>query len=311
MGRQPEYHATVLRAEAIEALVQDPDGFYVDCTFGRGGHSAEILSKLSSKGRLLAIDKDPEASAWADQHFAQDKRFTFERGSFENLVLMVEGQHRSAQVSGVLLDLGVSSPQLDNPARGFSFLRDGRLDMRLDPQCGQSAAQWLAVASTDDLTRVLRDYGEEKHARRMARALVAARDESAITTTSQLADIIAAANPSWEKHKHPATRAFQAIRIFINRELEVLQQLLGSVLDVLAVGGRLVVISFHSLEDRIVKRYIRGHERPMLPKGLPLRDSEITRRMQAVGKATRASGQEVAENPRARSAVMRVAEKLA
>ena len=310
MGLQPESHTTVLRAEAVAALVQNPDGFYVDGTFGRGGHSAEILKRLSSKGRLLAIDKDPEACAWANQYFVSDERFVIERGCFEDLALIVERHLGAGRVSGVLLDLGVSSPQLDDSSRGFSFLRDGPLDMRMDPDRGQSAAHWLAVASIDEVTRVLRDYGEEKHARRMARAIVAARDEAPITRTGQLASIITEANPSWEKHKHPATRAFQAIRIFINRELEEIHQLLDSVLDVLAVGGLLVVISFHSLEDRIIKRFIRGHERPVVPKGLPIRDSEIVRRMRSVGKVIKASEQEIAANPRARSAVMRVAEKL-
>lgn len=310
MGLQPESHTTVLRAEAVEALVCDPDGFYVDGTFGRGGHSAAILAKLSSKGRLLAIDKDPEACAWAEQYFVEDARFAIARGGFEDLALMVERHYGSVQVSGVLLDLGVSSPQLDDPDRGFSFLRDGPLDMRMDPDRGQSAEQWLAVAPVDEITRVLRDYGEEKHARRMARAIVGARVESPITRTTQLAKIIAEANPSWEKHKHPATRAFQAIRIFINRELDEIHELLDSVLDVLVVGGRLVVISFHSLEDRIIKRFIRGHERPAVPKGLPIRDSEIVRRMRSVGKAIKAGEQEITANPRARSAVMRVAEKL-
>ena len=310
VGIESTDHTTVLRTEAVTALVQKADGFYVDGTFGRGGHSSEILSRLSSEGRLLAIDKDPEACEWARLNFAADERFIIERGSFEDLLLMVERYGHVGKVAGVLLDLGVSSPQLDDPGRGFSFLRDGPLDMRMDPDRGQSAEQWLAVASAGEITRVLRDYGEEKHARRMARAVVVARNEAPITRTGQLANIIAAANPSWEKHKHPATRAFQAIRIFINRELEEIHQLLDSVLDVLAVGGRLVVISFHSLEDRIIKRFIRGHERPVVPKGLPIRDSEIERRMRSVGKAVKAGEQEVTANPRARSAVMRVAEKL-
>ncbi len=310
MSLHLESHATVLRAEAVAALVQNPDGFYVDGTFGRGGHSAEILKRLSSKGRLLAIDKDPQACAWANQYFVADERFVIERGCFEDIALMVERHLGSGRVSGVLVDLGVSSPQLDDPDRGFSFLRDGPLDMRMDPDRGQSAEQWLALAGIDEITRVLRDYGEEKYARRMARAIVVARGDTAITRTVQLANIIAEANPSWEKHKHPATRAFQAIRIFINRELEEVQSLLDSILDVLAVGGRLVVISFHSLEDRIIKRFIRGHERPAVPKGLPVRDSEIVRRVRSVGKAIKPGEQEITANPRARSAVMRVAEKL-
>ena len=311
MGIKPEHHATVLRAEAIAALIRDPDGFYVDGTFGRGGHSTEILTRLSDKGRLLAIDKDPDACAWAHLHFGQDKRCVIEHGSFGDIAMLVERHQHLGRVSAVLVDLGTSSPQLDDPRRGFSFLRDGDLDMRMNPEQGLSAAQWLSAASEDEITQVLRDFGEEKHARRMARYIIAARGESPITRTVQLANIIAKANPSWEKHKHPATRAFQAIRIFINQELQELQRLLDSVLDVLAVGGRLVVISFHSLEDRIVKRFIRSHEHPVMPKGLPVRDSEIVRRMRSVGKAIKASEQEVQANPRARSAVMRVAEKLA
>ena len=311
MGLQPESHTTVLREEAVTALLQDPDGFYVDGTFGRGGHSSEILTRLSSTGALLAIDKDPEACSWARQHFTNDDRFAIEQGSFGEMKSMVERHHPGGNVTGVLVDLGVSSPQLDDPKRGFSFLRDGPLDMRMDPNRGQSAAQWLAAARVEDIARVFKDYGEEKFSRRIARAIVSARESTAITRTGQLADIVAEAHPAWERHKHPATRVFQAIRIFINRELEDIRVLLDNVLDVLGVGGRLVVISFHSLEDRMIKRFIRGHERPSLPKGLPLRDSELPRRMRSIGKAMKASEAEVLANPRARSAVMRVAEKLA
>lgn len=306
-----DVHATVLRDEAVQALITDVDGFYVDGTFGRGGHTAEILRRLSPAGRLLAIDKDPEACAQAQLQFADDERFTVVRGSFAQLREIIAQQQCLGSVLGILLDLGVSSPQLDDAQRGFSFLRDGPLDMRMDPDSGESAAQWLARAAEGEIARVLRDYGEEKYARRMARAVITARAAGPITRTAQLAEIIAAANPAWENHKHPATRAFQAIRIFINRELDDLQLLLADVLDLLAVGGRLVVISFHSLEDRIIKRFVRGHERPVLPKGLPLRDSEITRRLRSVGRAIKASKAEIDSNPRARSAVMRVAEKLA
>ncbi|WP_461481580.1 16S rRNA (cytosine(1402)-N(4))-methyltransferase RsmH [Porticoccus sp.] len=311
MSAQVE-HATVLLDEAVAALVTDPDGFYVDGTFGRGGHSSLILSGLSPKGRLMAVDKDPAACAVAESLFADEPRFEMVRGSFAELAEMVVERGLQGKVQGVLLDLGVSSPQLDDAARGFSFLRDGPLDMRMDPDSGISAAEWLAVAGEDEITQVLREYGEERFARRMARAIVAARAETPITRTAQLAAIVSEANPSWEKGKHPATRAFQGIRIFINRELGDLEQVLASVLDVLAVGGRLVVISFHSLEDRIVKRFIRDQEKGKpLPKGLPVMEKDIVRPMRSVGKASKPGAAEVAANPRARSAVMRVAEKVA
>lgn len=310
MGLQTDSHITVMQAEAVAALCQSDSGFYIDGTFGRGGHSAEILSKLSHQGKLLALDKDPAACEWARQHFADDHRFVIEQCSFGDLRTIVEQRQALGGVAGVLLDLGVSSPQLDNPDRGFSFLHDGPLDMRMNSDSGQSAADWLAIAAEEEIALVLKKYGEEKYARRMARAIISARQDSAITRTGQLAEIVAAANPSWERHKHPATRAFQAIRIFINSELEDLQNLLAGVLDVLTVGGRLVVISFHSLEDRIVKRFIRGHSTSSLPKGLPIRDNEIVRRIRPVGRSIKPGEEEVGVNPRARSAVMRVAEKL-
>jgi len=305
-------HATVLLNEAVEALVTDVDGFYVDGTFGRGGHSAALLARLSERGRLLAIDKDPEALAAGRRRFGDDPRFEIVQASFAEVADLVTGRDRVGAVSGLLLDLGVSSPQLDDPERGFSFLRDGPLDMRMNPASGQSAAQWLASAEREEIARVLKDYGEEKFAWRMAGAIVRGRQQMPITRTAQLAEIIAAANPAWEKGKHPATRAFQAIRIYINQELDDLQRLLAAVVDLLAVGGRLVVISFHSLEDRIVKRFIREQVRgPAIPRGLPIRDVEVQRRLRAVGKAVRAGEAEVATNVRARSAVMRVAEKVA
>lgn len=310
MSAQVE-HTTVLLDEAVAALVTDPDGFYVDGTFGRGGHATRVLAALSERGRLMAIDKDPVACRVAGEKFAEDHRFQIVRGSFAQLAEMVSTQHRLGEVQGVLLDLGVSSPQLDDASRGFSFLRDGPLDMRMDPDAGISAADWLATAEEQEITRVLRDYGEERFARRMARAIIAARNEQPITRTAKLAAIVAEANPSWEKGKHPATRAFQGIRIFINRELEDLELALASILDVLAVGGRLVVISFHSLEDRIVKRFIREKERGKpLPKGLPIMEKDIVRRMRSLGKASKPGAAEVAANLRSRSAVMRVAEKL-
>lgn len=307
----PLDHTTVLLDRPVAALVTDPDGYYVDGTFGRGGHSGVLLAHLSARGGLLAIDKDPEACAMGRDRFGSDSRFEMVQGSFAQLVDMITARHRLGRVNGVLLDLGVSSPQLDEAERGFSFLRDGPLDMRMDPTSGISAAEWLATASEEAITLVLRTYGEEKYARRMARAVVAARVAVPITRTLQLADIIAAANPAWEKGKHPATRAFQAIRIFINRELEDLSTVLDGILEVLAVGGRLAVISFHSLEDRLVKRFMRAQEHPKVPRGLPVRERDIPRRMRVLGRAGRPAAEEVAVNPRARSAVFRVAEKTA
>ncbi len=303
-------HRTVLLQEAVTALVTDRDGFYIDGTFGRGGHSAAILKLLSPRGRLLAVDKDPEACAVGEERFAGDRRFEMVHGSFAELAERLAQRGQTGTVAGVLLDLGVSSPQLDDARRGFSFSKDGPLDMRMNSAAGISAAQWLATAAEQDIAQVLKEYGEEKYARRMARAIVAARGQKAITTTGALAHIISTANPAWEKGKHPATRAFQGIRIFINRELEDLQVFLGQVLDLLRLGGRLVVISFHSLEDRIVKRFIRDHERPVLPRGVPVLERDIPRRMRSVGRAVRPAPAEVDDNPRARSAVMRVAEKL-
>ncbi|MFA5679412.1 MAG: 16S rRNA (cytosine(1402)-N(4))-methyltransferase RsmH [Pseudomonas sp.] len=305
-------HRTVLRNEAVEGLVMDPDGFYIDGTFGRGGHSGAILARLSPNGRLLAIDKDPEAEREAAQGFAGDPRFEFVRGSFRDIARLCAERGRSGQVAGVLLDLGVSSPQLDDARRGFSFMQDGPLDMRMDPDSGISAADWLAQADQKDIASVLWEFGEEKFSRRMAAAIVAARSREPIVRTAQLAAIVAAANPAWEKGKHPATRAFQAIRIHVNRELGDLQDLLAGVVDVLAIQGRLVVISFHSLEDRMVKRFIREQQQgPKIPRGLPVRDVDIRRPLRAVGKAVRPDAQECEANIRARSAVMRIAEKVA
>ncbi len=305
-------HETVLLAEAVAALVTKPDGFYVDGTFGRGGHSQAVLSTLSADGRLMAIDKDPSACAQARALFADEPRFEIVHGSFATLSEWVSACEQSGKVQGVLLDLGVSSPQLDEAERGFSFLRDGSLDMRMNPDVGESAAEWLARAEEQEIARVLKEFGEERFARRMAKAIVEARQQQPITSTVQLADIVAAANPAWEKGKHPATRAFQAIRIYINRELEDLQQVLQAALEVLAIGGRLVVISFHSLEDRIVKRFMREQSRGKpIPRGLPVMEKDVVRPMKIVGKAVKPGHDEVDRNPRARSAIMRVAERVA
>ena len=303
-------HRTVLLQEAVNALVTRPGGCYVDGTFGRGGHSRYLLERLDDDARLLAVDKDPQAAAEAARLAAEEPRFAFYHGSFAQLPQQLRRMGIDA-VDGILLDLGVSSPQLDDGERGFSFTRDGPLDMRMDTSRGETAAQWLSHASPDDITAVLREYGEERFARRIAAAIVAARQEAPIASTGRLAAVVSAANPQWEKHKHPATRAFQAIRIKVNRELDDLRELLAGALDMLRVGGRLVVISFHSLEDRMVKRYMRDMARgEQFPAALPVPDSALHRRMRLIGKAVRARPQEVADNVRARSAIMRVAEKI-
>ena len=303
-------HQTVLLREAVEALVTSPAGFYVDGTFGRGGHSRYLLQQLSADGRVLGVDKDTAAQAAARELAATEPRFEFFHGSFAELPGQLRRMGVDA-VDGILLDLGVSSPQLDDGERGFSFLQDGPLDMRMDTTRGETAAQWLSHAGVDEIARVLKEYGEERFSRRIAAAIVAARTEQPIVSTGRLAQVVSEANPKWEKHKHPATRAFQAIRIKVNSELEDLQELLAGALDMLRVGGRLVVISFHSLEDRLVKRYMRDMARgEQFPMGVPVLDSALNRRMRLVGKAVRASDEEVAGNVRSRSAIMRVAEKI-
>jgi 16S rRNA (cytosine1402-N4)-methyltransferase len=300
-------HRPVLLEEAIAALMVSVDGTYVDGTFGRGGHATRILESLSPQGSLLALDQDPEAAAVAELICANDSRMRFRSTNFRALADCAA----PGSVQGVLLDLGVSSPQLDNPARGFSFSHDGPLDMRMDPGGGQSAADWLANVEEAELARVLKELGEERFARRIARAIVNARREGPIQRTAHLAEIISAANPKWEPNKHPATRSFQAIRLHINSELESLQDALSAALSVLAKGGRLVVISFHSLEDRIVKRFIRNASRGrQLPPGVPISFEEQQVSLKPIGKAVMPSPTEVAANPRARSAVMRIAERI-
>nr|WP_255771544.1 16S rRNA (cytosine(1402)-N(4))-methyltransferase RsmH [Microbulbifer guangxiensis] len=302
-------HRSVLLREAVDALVIDPGGFYIDGTFGRGGHSAAILERLSASGRLLAIDKDPEAVAYGNERFAGDPRLSIWHGSFADMDRAAADE--AGRVTGILLDLGVSSPQLDQAQRGFSFMQDGPLDMRMDTTHGISAAEWVNTESEAELARVFREYGEERFARRMAAAIVRRRAERPFERTLDLAEVVKEANPAWEKGKHPATRVFQAIRIHVNGELEDLHRALDKSIDLLAPGGRLVVISFHSLEDRMVKRFIRDKERgPTLPRGLPVMDSQITKTLRSVGKAVKAEAEELGENVRSRSAVMRVAEKL-
>ncbi|MGB2360162.1 MAG: 16S rRNA (cytosine(1402)-N(4))-methyltransferase RsmH [Porticoccaceae bacterium] len=305
-------HTTVLLHEAVDALVSEPGGFYVDGTFGRGGHTAELLSRLSGQGSVLAIDKDPQAIASGEERFAGDDRLQLFHGSFADLQNVTAEMGKSGEVSGVLLDLGVSSPQLDQAERGFSFMRDGPLDMRMDTSRGLSAAEWIADANEQEIARVIKDYGEERFARRMASAVVRERAIKPITGTVQLASILAEAHPAWERGRHPATKAFQGIRIFINRELDDLEDLLSQVIDTLKVGGRLVIISFHSLEDRRVKRFIRDQEQGIkLPKNLPVRDVDRGVRLVKVGKAIKPANSEVDGNVRSRSAVMRVAERVA
>lgn len=304
-------HDTVLLHEAVDALVGNPAGVYVDGTFGRGGHSREILERLNPQGRLLACDKDEAAEREALELAQEDSRVTFYRGSFANLASVLT-DHGLPAVDGILLDLGVSSPQIDQAERGFSFQKDGPLDMRMDRSRGESAADWLAVTSEQELIDVLRNYGEERYARRIAAAIIRERDERPLTGTAQLANVVSAAHPRWEKHRHPATRAFQAIRIRVNRELDDLSDLLNSALSTLAIGGRLVVISFHSLEDRLVKRYLRDMTRgPQIPRGIPVREVDTVKNMRLLGKAMRASESEVSANPRSRSAIMRCAERTA
>lgn len=306
-------HKSVLLDEAVELLVHDADGIYMDGTFGRGGHSGLILKHLSPAGKLQAFDKDPLAIAQAQIMSAQDPRLSIAQTSFAHIDKVAQQHDCFGQVQGVLLDLGVSSPQIDDATRGFSFQHDGPLDMRMNPDEGESAAQWLARASAEEIADVLYHYGEERFSRRMAKAVVEYRKEQPITTTKQLANIIALANPKWEKGKNPATRAFQGIRIHINQELKDLEKGLDAALEALAPGGRLVVISFHSLEDRIVKRFMREHAKgdSHIPRGLPVTQDQLKRRLNLLTKAKKPTPIEIDINPRSRSAVMRVAEKIA
>lgn len=302
-------HVSVLLQEAIDALAVSPQGVYLDCTFGRGGHSRAILERLGTAGRLLAFDRDADAVSSAEaEALRRDDRFVLVHSRFGLLEEQVRQLGYAGRLAGVLMDLGVSSPQVDTAERGFSFLRDGPLDMRMDTAGGPSAAEWLAGVKETELVEVLRVYGEERFARRIARAVIDQRRSGALTTTGQLAELIAQAVPTREPGKHPATRSFQAIRIYVNDELGELQQGLEQSLNVLAPTGRLAVIAFHSLEDRLVKRFMRDHERgyaagaPRWVQGTPL--------LRRVGKAIHPSAEEVERNPRARSAVLRVAERL-
>lgn len=304
-------HQSVLLAEVIENLAIKSDGVYIDATFGRGGHAEAILAALGPEGRLLAMDKDPTAVAFAREHFAHDKRFVIQHGTFAGLKQFIEKENLLGKISGILFDLGVSSPQLDDPDRGFSFMRSGQLDMRMDYSQGVSAATWLTHVDEKELADILWKYGEERFSRRVARAIVTVRQETPITTTAQLAEIIAKAIPTWQKGKHPATRSFQAIRIAVNKELEELELGLAQAVDVLAIGGRLLVISFHSLEDRLVKHFMQHQERgDEIPAGLPIKHMNIEIPFKRLGRAIKPSDEEISVNPRARSAILRIGEKL-
>lgn len=302
-------HIAVLQAEAISALNLQPDGCYIDGTYGRGGHCGLILQQLGAEGRVIAIDQDAEAIADGRARFANEPRLSLHHDNFESLARVAEEHGVAGGVDGVLLDLGVSSPQLDVAARGFSFAGDGALDMRMDTGSGHSAAQWIATVDEQDLATVLREYGEERYAKRIAKAIVMARDVTPFSSTLQLANIIKEAHPRWDHHRHPATRSFQAIRIFINRELDVLHSALEHSVQVLRPGGRLAVISFHSLEDRIVKRFLRGdHLRQDVPRHLPAPEQSFNP-MRTLKKSV-PSKTEITMNPRSRSAVLRVGERL-
>jgi len=304
-------HVPVLLGPVLEGLDIQKDGCYVDGTFGRGGHSSAILQRLGNEGRLIAIDRDPQAIQSADMTLQSDPRFELLRSDFEELGERIEEEGLTGRVNGLLLDLGVSSPQLDEAGRGFSFLRDGPLDMRMDPESGISAREWLGQVEEKELRRVLKKFGEETQAGRIARAIVAARASSPLTTTSELADVVASVVPAHTRKTHPATKTFQAIRIYLNRELEQLDAVLAQSLDVLAKGGRLCVISFHSLEDRIAKRFIRDNSREAEQyRGMPNVPEEYRPKLRQVGKAITATAEEIAANVRARSARLRVAERM-
>ena len=305
-------HIPVLADQALEALALETDGYYVDATFGRGGHTAPLLQALGPEGRVLALDRDPQAIAAGSRRFAGEMRLTLVHASFADVGTLVPAYSGGRRCRGILFDLGVSSPQLEDPARGFSFRADGPLDMRMDPTSGEPVSAWLARASVDEIREVIATLGEERFARRVAQAIVAARREHPIERTRELAELIARAVRTREPGKHPATRTFQALRMYVNDELGQLEKALAGALDALAVGGRLAVISFHSLEDRLVKRFMQRESQldPAIAS-LPVVPPQLTPRLKRVGRKLRPSRDEVARNPRSRSALLRVAEKLA
>jgi 16S rRNA (cytosine1402-N4)-methyltransferase len=306
-------HVSVLLNESIDGLAIKPDGIYIDCTFGRGGHSGEILKQLNNEGRLYAIDRDPTAIAEAEK-FSDNASFNIDHSPFSELASIAEKHGITGKVDGILMDLGVSSPQLDEADRGFSFMKPGPLDMRMDFSKGITAADWLAKAEEADIVFALKTYGEEKFAKKIARKIIQVREETPITTTKQLAELVAATVPkSKVEKKHPATRTFQGIRIYINSELVEIEKALAASLDVLKPSGRLSVISFHSLEDRIVKQFIRKESQgKQVPRGLPVTEEELNKgiKLKPVGKAIKPTEHEIASNSRARSSVLRVAERL-
>ncbi|WP_158366370.1 16S rRNA (cytosine(1402)-N(4))-methyltransferase RsmH [Candidatus Williamhamiltonella defendens] len=305
-------HKTVLLYEAVDSLNIQNDGIYIDATFGRGGHSSLILSRLGSQGKLISIDRDPEAFKKAK--LMKDPRFSFIQGSFSNLSHYVQKLNLMNRINGLLFDLGVSSPQLDDAKRGFSFMRDGPLDMRMDPSCGLSAAEWLMKVNVENLAWVLKNFGEERFSTRLARAIVERNQLNPIKNTKELADLISHVIPIRNHHKHPATRSFQAIRIYINDELQEISSALDASLEILSLGGRLSVVSFHSLEDRIVKNFIRQNSRgPQILRGLPLTEIQIQSmwqpKLKLIGK-TMPSQKDVLDNPRSRSSILRFAERI-
>ena len=305
-----DFHTPVMLAECLEALNVQSEGIYMDGTFGRGGHSQAILSRLGALGRLIVVDQDPDAIAYAEKLLGSERRCHIYHRSYTSLKEIAEKEGILGKVSGILLDLGVSSAQLEEPKRGFSFLREGPLDMRMDPRSPLDAATWINQASQADISHVLFTYGEERYARRIAEAIVKARMAHPFKTTIELASVVKTAHPAWPKDTHPATRSFQAIRIFINGELQALNSVLADVPSLLMISGRLVVLSFHSLEDRIVKRFVKGYEENPIPRSIPIRGASGLKRMQAVGRMMKASAIEVQTNVRARSARLRIGEKI-
>lgn len=305
-------HIPVLLKPAVDALNAQPGARIVDATYGRGGHSQLILDRIGERGELLVMDQDPEAIAHAQERFANDRRVTVVQANFAQLEEELVQKQWSGSVDGLLLDIGVSSPQLDEAQRGFSFSSDGELDMRMDTTQGVTAAEWLRQISESELMTVIKTYGEERYARRIAKAIVMARESESLKTTGRLAEVVKAAHPRWERHHHPATRTFQAIRIAVNGELDALRSVLDQAANVLKLGGRLSVISFHSLEDRIVKHHLRKPSaNDDVPRHLPIQPTEIPHPWRSVGKWIKADEDELRQNPRARSAVLRIAERVA
>ncbi|HEV7136712.1 MAG TPA: 16S rRNA (cytosine(1402)-N(4))-methyltransferase RsmH [Steroidobacteraceae bacterium] len=305
-------HIPVLADEVLGALTPESDGYYVDATFGRGGHTALLLQALGREGRVLAIDRDPEAVAAGRRRFAGEMRLALVHAPFADIGTLVPAHSGGRPCRGILLDLGVSSPQLDDPARGFSFRADGPLDMRMDPTRGEPISAWLARAGVDEIRQVIAELGEERFARRVAQAIVAARRERPIERTRELAELVARAVRTREPGKHPATRTFQALRIHANDELGQLEKALAGAVDSLCIGGRLAVISFHSLEDRAVKRFMQRESQPDAEAArLPILPPQLTPRLQLIGRKLRPRQEEITRNPRARSALLRVAQRVA